>query len=136
MAKSRTNSKKADQAGLSSIDEYIAAFPADIQEILKKIRETIKKAAPAAEEAIKYGMPAFVLNGNLVFFAAWKKHIALYPAPRGNDRFKDELQKYEGGKGTLKFPINQRIPFGLITKIVKFRVNENLKKAKARRTTK
>ncbi|HYC85624.1 MAG TPA: DUF1801 domain-containing protein [Chryseosolibacter sp.] len=109
----------------TTIDEYIAAFPREVQMKLKQIRSTIRKAAPKAQEAIKYAIPAFVLDGNLVFFAAYKKHIGFYPAPRGNDGFKKLLEKYEGGKGTVKFPLDKPIPLPLITKMVKFRVKEN-----------
>ncbi len=116
-----------------TIDEYIAAFPDDVQKILEKIRITIRKAAPNAEEAISYQMPTFRLNGNLVYFAAYKKHIGLYPAPRGNERFKKELASYEGGKGTVRFPLDKPIPFDLITRIVKFRIEENLARAESRK---
>ena len=116
-----------------TIDEYIATFPDDVQKILKKIRITIRKAAPKAEEAISYQIPTFRLNGNLIYFAAFKKHIGLYPAPRGNERFKEELASYEGGKGTVRFPLDKPIPFDLITRIVKFRVEDNLARAEARK---
>lgn len=114
------------------IDAYIAGFPKDVQEVLEKIRRTIRKAAPDAEEKISYQMPTFFLKGNLIHFAAYKKHIGLYPAPRGLARFKKELSAYEGGKGTVRFPLNKPIPFALIGKIVKFRVEENLERAEAR----
>jgi uncharacterized protein YdhG (YjbR/CyaY superfamily) len=107
------------------IDDYIAGFPADVQKTLRKIRATIHKAAPKAEEAIKYQIPTFVLNGNLIHFAAYKNHIGLYPAPRGAAEFKDELAAYEGGKGTLRFPLDEPIPYGLISRIVKFRVERS-----------
>jgi uncharacterized protein YdhG (YjbR/CyaY superfamily) len=106
------------------IDEYIAGFPPDVQKILKKIRMTIRKAAPGAQEAIEYQMPAFTLNGNSIYFAAYKKHIGLYPAPRGNAKFKKELSRYEGGKGTVRFPLDEPLPFALITRIVKFRMTK------------
>jgi uncharacterized protein YdhG (YjbR/CyaY superfamily) len=122
---------KADQKPPMNIDEYIAGFPHDIQEILEKIRVSIRKAAPGAEEAIKYQMPTFVLKGNLVHFAVWKKHIGFY-APTGNEALKDELSVYAGPKGSLKFPLDKPMPYRLITKIVKFRVKENLERAKAR----
>ncbi|MEK6323867.1 MAG: DUF1801 domain-containing protein [Acidobacteriota bacterium] len=115
------------------IDEYIAGFPSDVQEILEKIRMTIRKAAPNAEETIKYQMPTFTLNGNLVHFAAFKKHIGFYPAPRGIEKFKDELSVYEGAKSSVRFPLDKPIPFDLISKIVKFRVKKNLERAKAKR---
>lgn len=114
------------------IDEYIAGFPPDVQGKLEKIRATIRKAAPDAEEAIKYQMPTFVLKGNLVFFAAFKKHIGFYGTSTGNGTLEDALSVYAGPKGSLKFPFDRPIPFGLIGKVVKFRVKENLEKAKAR----
>lgn len=105
------------------IDEYIAGFPSDVQQILEKIRMTIRKAAPKAAEKISYQIPSFTLKGKyLIYFAAYKKHIALYPAPRGSEEFKKELSAYEGGKGTVRFPFDKPIPFGLIRRIVKFRV--------------
>src|SRR5262245_56745398 len=119
---------KAKQIVPKDIDDYIATFPKDIQAKLQKIRATIKKAAPKAEEAIKYQMPTFTLNGNLVHFAAYKNHIGFYPAPSGIEAFKKELALYESGKGTLKFPLDQPIPFSLITKVVKYRVKKNLEK--------
>ena len=112
------------------INEFIADFPDDIQLILEKIRATIQQAAPDAKEAIKYGMPTFVLNGNLVHFAAYKNHIGFYPAPTGIDAFIDELARYRTGKGTIQFPVDKPIPYDLVTKVVKFRVEENLKKLK------
>ena len=123
---------KTDQATPKNIDEYIAGFPQEVRGILKKIRATIRKAAPNAEEAIKYRMPTFVLKGNLVHFAAFKKHIGFYPTPTGIEKFKDELSVYEGAKGSVRFPLEEPVPFGLISKIVKLRVKENLEKAEAR----
>ena len=96
-------SMRAKQAPAKDIEQYIAGFPSNVQKILQKIRLTIRQAAPGAEEAIKYQIPAFTLNGNLIFFAAYKKHIGLYPAPRGVEKFKKELSAYEGGKGTYSF---------------------------------
>jgi uncharacterized protein YdhG (YjbR/CyaY superfamily) len=112
------------------IDEYIAAFPKDVQTVLKKIRLTIRKAAPQAKEKIGYGIPTFTLNGNLVHFAAYKNHIGFYPAPMGIAQFKKELAVYGSGKGSVRFPLDKSIPYGLITKIVKFRVKKNLEKTK------
>ena len=116
-----------------NIDEYIADFPPDIQKILQKIRLTIRRAAPKAEETIKYRMPTFTLNGNLVHFAAFKKHIGFYPTPTGTKEFQKELSIYKRAKGSVQFPLDQPIPFGLISQIVKFRVKENLAKAEAKR---
>src|ERR1700741_383484 len=111
---------RANQTPPETIDEYIATFPSDIQAILEKIRQTIRKAAPTASEAIKYQMPTFVLNGNLVHFAAFKNHIGFYPAPQGIEAFKDDLSKFKGAKGSVQFPIDQPMPLDLITKIVHF----------------
>ena len=115
-----------------NIDEYIAGFPRDVQKILKQIRTTIKKVAPDADEAIKYGIPTFVLNENLVHFAAFKNHIGFYPTPSSIEAFKDELSRYESAKGSVQFPIDEPMPLSLIGKIVKFRVKE----ARARSTAK
>lgn len=115
-----------------NIDEYIAGFPGEVQEILEKLRKTIRDAAPDAEEVINYQIPTFKLNGNLVHFAAYKKHIGFYPTPSAIEKFKDELSKYEGAKGSVKFPLDQPIPYDLIGKIVSFRVQENLEKAKSK----
>jgi uncharacterized protein YdhG (YjbR/CyaY superfamily) len=114
------------------IDEYIAGFPKEVQEILEKIRKTIREAAPDAEEAIKYQIPTFTLKGNLVHFAAFKKHIGFYPAPRAIEEFKDELSVYKGAKGSVQFPLGEPVPYDLISRIVKFRVSGNLEKAKAK----
>lgn len=109
----------------SSIDEYIASAAAEVQPILRKIRATIRKAAPEAEEAIKYQIPTFVLGGNLVHFAAFKNHIGFYPAPSGTKKFARELSAYRSGKGSVQFPLDEPIPYALITEIVKFRVQES-----------
>lgn len=114
---------------INSIDEYIGTFPQEIQTLLEQVRATIRQAAPEAEEAIKYAMPTFVLNGNLVHFAAFKNHIGFYPVPSGIEAFKKELSVYKGAKGSVQFPLNQPMPLELISKIVKFRMNENLLKA-------
>jgi uncharacterized protein YdhG (YjbR/CyaY superfamily) len=111
-----------------TIDEYIATFPKNVQEILEKMRSTIKSAAPNATEAISYGIPTFKLNGNLVHFGGYKEHIGFYPAPRGIEAFKNELKGYEGGKGTIKFSLDKPIPFELVAKITKFRAEQNKNK--------
>jgi uncharacterized protein YdhG (YjbR/CyaY superfamily) len=116
-----------------TIDEYIAACPVDVQDRLERIRAAIRKAAPAAEEAIKYGMPTFVLNGNLVFFAAFKNHIGFFGASTGRGTLKDALSVYAGPKGSLKFLKGKRIPFALISKTVTFRVWDNLEGARAKK---
>jgi len=120
---------EAEQPVAKDIDEYIAGFPKEIQEILEKVRRTIRNAAPDAEEAIKYQIPTFVLKGNLVHFAAFKNHIGFYPAPRGIEEFKEELAAYKGAKGSVQFPLDQPIPFDLIDRIVRFRVKDNLEQA-------
>ncbi len=112
-----------------NIDQYMDAFPASTQQILQQIRETIQKAAPGAKEKISYAMPAFELNGILVYFAAYEKHIGFYALPSGNAAFQKELSAYKMGKGSIQFPIDEPMPYGLITKIVQFRVIENQQKA-------
>lgn len=124
---------KTAQAAPQNIDEYIAGFPQDIQELLERVRMTIREAAPEATEAIKYQIPTFILNGNLVHFAAFKNHIGFYPAPQGIEEFKDELSAYKGAKGSVQFPYDQPIPFDLISRIVKFRVEKNQAKAAAKK---
>jgi uncharacterized protein YdhG (YjbR/CyaY superfamily) len=120
---------KSEKVTYQSIDEYIASFPQDVQKIMRQLRATIKAAAPEAGEKISYNMPTFTLNGKyLVYFAGWKNHIAFYGAPRGNPQFKDDLSAYESGAGTLQFTYDQPLPFDLITRIVKFRADENRKK--------
>ena len=114
---------------MDTIDEYINKFPKDVQLILENMRRTIKKASPDAIEAISYQMPTFKLNGkNLVHFAAWKKHIGFYPTPSGTETFKKELSIYKSSKGAVQFPLDKKIPYTLISKIVKFRVKELSKK--------
>jgi uncharacterized protein YdhG (YjbR/CyaY superfamily) len=112
-----------------STDEYISSFPAATQIILQEVRKTIKSAAPNANESISYGMPAYKLNRKaLVYFAGYKNHIGFYATPTGHAEFTEELAKYKQGKGSVQFPINEPMPLDLITKIVKFRVSEVLKK--------
>ena len=113
----------------ANIDEYIAGFPKDVQKILHEIRATIKKAAPDAREAIKYAMPAFILHGNLIYFAGCKNHIGIYPVPKGNESLKKELAAYQHGKGTLQFPLDKPMPLKFLAKVVKLRIQENLEKA-------
>lgn len=117
----------------SSIDEYIAGFPPEVQTILEKIRKTIRDAAPEAQETINYQIPTFTLYGNLVHFAAFKKHIGFYPTPSGIAQFEAELSVYKKAKGSVQFPLDQPIPYDLIRRIVEFRVEENLAKVQARR---
>jgi uncharacterized protein YdhG (YjbR/CyaY superfamily) len=112
----------------TTIDEYIAQFPEDVQQILVKLRAVIKESAPEAVEKISYQMPGFYLNGFLVSFAVWKNHIGFYPKTSPMEAFKEELSAYEGTKGSLHFPLNKPMPYELIGKLVKIRVAENLKK--------
>lgn len=111
-----------------NIDEYIAIQTPEIKILLEQMRQTIKKAAPEAEEVISYNMPAFKYHGMLVYFAAYKNHIGFYATPTGHSEFKEELSIYKQGKGSVQFPLNQPLPLDLISRIVKFRVKENLKK--------
>jgi uncharacterized protein YdhG (YjbR/CyaY superfamily) len=114
----------------NNFNEYITGFPKETQQVLQQIRATIKKVVPKAEEAISYGIPTFNLNGKyLIYFAGYKNHVSIYPAPRGKDEFKEILSAYKGGKGTIQFLLDKPIPYNLITKIVKFRLKENLSKA-------
>lgn len=117
------------QKPFKDIDDYIISFPEDIQEILRQILETIRQAAPGAEEVISYGMPALKIAGKpLVYFAAFKNHIGFYATPTGHREFADELSKYKQGKGSVQFPLNQPVPLDLIERITRFRVKENLSK--------
>jgi uncharacterized protein YdhG (YjbR/CyaY superfamily) len=127
---------KTESTPPKNIDEYIAGFPEDIQSILQKIRGIIGAAAPDAEEAIKYGIPTFVLSGNLAHFAAFERHIGFYPTPSGIEKFKDELSEYHFAKGSVQFPLDQSVPFSLIRKIVKFRVKETREKLAAKSKSK
>ena len=112
----------------STIDEYIFQYPVDIQQILQRVRATIKAAAPDATERISYGMPGFYQNGMLVWFAGYKNHIGFYPTGQGVEMFKDELSAYKFSKGAVQFPLDKPIPYDLITMITKYRVEQNLKK--------
>jgi uncharacterized protein YdhG (YjbR/CyaY superfamily) len=119
-------------AAPENIDDYIEGFPPNVQKILQKIRKTIQKAAPKAEEAISYHIPTFRLNGNLIHFAGYQHHIGLYPRPRGVKEFEAEMARYEGGKGTVRFPLDEPIPYDLITRIVKYRVDKSVAAAAAK----
>jgi uncharacterized protein YdhG (YjbR/CyaY superfamily) len=123
----------ADKKTPRDIDEYIAGFPPEVQQILQKIRQTIRQAAPDAQEAISYQIPAFKLNGNLIFFAGYKKHIGIYPVPSGSDAFNKQLAPYVKGKGTVQFPLDKPIPYGLIGKMVKYRIKETQARAAVKR---
>ena len=124
---------KTDQKTPQTIDEYIAGFSPEIQSILEKIRQTIRAAAPDAEEKISYQMPTFFLKGNLVHFAAYKHHIGFYPAPSGIEEFKAEFARYKSSKGAVQFPLDEKVPWDLIGRVVRFRVEENLKKAETKK---
>ena len=117
---------KAKQA--NNIDEYMADFPDDARAAMEKVRTAFRKAAPRAEEAIKYQIPTFVLNGNLIHFGGYKNHIGLYPGSRAIEEFKQELVGYKLSKGTVQLPLDKPMPTGLITKITKFCVQRNLAK--------
>lgn len=110
-------------------DEYIATFPADIREKLQGIRAVIRNAVPDAEEAIRYGMPTFRLNGNnLVHFAAFRDHLGLFPTPSSVEKFKEDLSSYHTSKGTIRFPLDQPVPYDLVERIARFRAEETRKK--------
>ncbi|HRH06230.1 MAG TPA: DUF1801 domain-containing protein [Burkholderiaceae bacterium] len=113
-------------AQIDSIDTYIDQFPNDVQARLQQLRKTILKLAPGATEAMSYQIPTFKLNGNLVHFAAFKKHIGFYPGAAGIAAFQDELAVYKSAKGSVQFPLDQALPLDLVKKIVKFRVAQNL----------
>lgn len=114
-----------------NIDEYIAGFPIEVQQVLQQLRKAIRKAAPEAQEKISYAIPAFTMNNRpIAYFAGYKKHIGFYPAPRQVPLFKEELSHYKGGKGTIQFPLDQPLPLDLVTRIIKFRINENQQKIK------
>lgn len=117
-----------DKIEYHTIDEYIDSFPAGVQKHLKKLRAVIKEAAPGAEEKISYRMPAFTYKGNLIYFAAFKNHLGLYPTPSGIEAFQAELAAYKKAKGSVQFPLDEPLPWDLIKRIVKYRVEENSKK--------
>ena len=119
-------------SSFTNVDEYIADCPAEVQALLKQVRSTIRKAAPAAEETISYGMPAYRLNGPLVYFAACKNHIGFYPPVKGDERLLRAIAPYANEKGNLRFPLAQQIPYALIGRIVKARIRENAERAAAR----
>ena len=130
----KSRSKKSTQPEAAnaarSIEAYISSFPPAVQKALRQLRAVIRRAAPLAVEKISYAMPAFELNGNLVYFAGYKKHIGFYATPTGHAAFQKELARYKTGKGSVQFPLNEPLPVKLIEKMVKFRVKENLAKKK------
>jgi len=109
---------------VTTLDAYIETFPSDIRVMLEQIRSLIRSIVPEATESIKYGIPTFVLNKNIVHFAAFKNHIGFYPTPSGVEKFKKELKEYTVSKGSIHFPLNTPLPLDLIKKIVEFRVEE------------
>jgi uncharacterized protein YdhG (YjbR/CyaY superfamily) len=111
-----------------NIDDYVDRFPKEVQELLEKMRRTIKKAAPTAKETISYGIPSFTLDGNLVWFAAFKEHIGFYPGSSAVIAIKKELSAYKGAKGSVQFPLDEPLPLALVSRIVKFQVKRNLSK--------
>lgn len=127
---------KNNPTKFSNIDDYIATFPEDIQGLLQQMRQTIQSAAPSATEKISYQMPTFAQQGNLVHFAAWKKHIGFYPVSSGIEAFADELSAYDFSKGPVRFPLDQPLPLDLVRRIVEFRVAENIEKAEKKKKSK
>jgi uncharacterized protein YdhG (YjbR/CyaY superfamily) len=125
------NMKKIPVA--SDVDEYISRQPSKVQSALRKVRKTIKAAAPEAEEGISYAIPAYKYHGVLIYFAAWTQHISLYPAPWGAKALQKQMSAYEGSTGTIKFPLEKELPLSLIGKIVKYRMKLNLEKAAAKK---
>ena len=125
----------ASNKQFKTIDEYISMFPDDVRTILNQVRQTIREAAPEAQETINYQMPTFTLNGNLVHFAGFKNHIGFYPTPTGIEAFKDELSAYKGAKGSVQFPLDQPMPLSLIRRIVEYRVKENSERKPRNKTS-
>ncbi len=119
---------KSTQKTFNNIDEYISSVPEEVRHILQQIRETVHKAAPKAKEVISYQIPAFKQHSVLVYFAAFKNHIGFFPTSKPIAVFKNELKAFKTSKGTIQFPLDEPIPYSLITKITKFRVKEDLKK--------
>jgi len=118
----------AKKRDFKSTDEYIATFPKDVQSVMEKLRKAIKEEAPKATETISYQMPTFKLNGNLVHFAAYKKHIGFYPTPSAIEAFREKLSSYKTSKGAIQFPLDKSLPIDLVKEMVRFRVKQNLAK--------
>ena len=126
-----------ERATPNSVNEYIAMLPKDTQKVAKQLRSIIKKAAPGTKEKISYGIPTFTLNDRyVIYFAGFKNHTSIYPAPRGHEKFKKVLSKYKGGKGTVQFPLDEPLPTGLIERIVKFKLKESKEREKAKELVK
>jgi len=121
---------------VETVDEYIRSFPPAVQTLLTRIRQTIKKAAPLAEEMISYGIAGYKYHGMLIYFAGFTNHVSVYPAPRTTEPFKKELAAYKGGKGTVQFPLDKPVPLDLVKRIVQFRIKANEKKAAAKKPVK
>jgi uncharacterized protein YdhG (YjbR/CyaY superfamily) len=121
--------RMANRPTAGSVDEYIAAFPPETQRVLEQLRGLIRASAPDATETISYAIPTFDLNGHLVHFAGYEKHVGFYPTGRGVEAFKDELKAYKGGKGSVQFPLDEPLPADLIRRIVENRVEENTRKS-------
>jgi len=117
-------------------DQYIASFPPEVQTLLQQLRTTIKRSAPRAQEVISYGMPAYKLDGMIAWFAGYAKHIGFYPGASGIAAFKNDLSLYKNAKGSVQFPLDKKLPLGLVSKIVKFKVKENLEKASLKKSAK
>ncbi|HEU5363984.1 MAG TPA: DUF1801 domain-containing protein [Hanamia sp.] len=120
-----------ENVNFKTVEEYISGFPENVKILLQQMRETIIKAAPKAQEVISYQMPAYKYLGILVYFAGYKNHIGFYPTASGIEAFKNELSKYKGGKGSVQFPLDKPLPLALISKIVKFKLKENMRKAES-----
>jgi uncharacterized protein YdhG (YjbR/CyaY superfamily) len=127
---------ESNKITFESIDDYISKFPREVQEKLETLRKTIKDSAPDAKEKISYQMPTFALHGNLVHYAAYKNHIGFYPGADGIAAFQQELSQYKGAKGSVQFPIDKPLPYGLIEKIVQYRVAQNLERAESKQKKK
>ncbi|HEU5040601.1 MAG TPA: DUF1801 domain-containing protein [Gemmatimonadales bacterium] len=123
---------KTDRAAPRTVDEYLAGLPGDVRKVLEQVRTAIRRAAPEAQESIRYQIPTFEQGGPLVHFAAHARHVGFYPTPSGIERFQAELSAYEGAKGSVRFPLDQPMPLELIGRIVRFRVEENLSRAASR----
>ena len=124
--------KRASSAAADSMDENIGRQPQEVRKVLARLRKTIQAAAPKAEETISYQIPTFKYYGNLVHFAAWKTHVGFYPTSSGIREFSSELQAYKLSRGTVQFPLDRPIPYGLIARIVRFRAKENRDRAEAK----
>lgn len=127
----KKGNEKSPSKKFKTVEDYLSSLPQNARDLLLIVRDLIQKTAPVAKEVISYNIPAFKLNGlNLIYFAAWKEHISIYPIPRGDAAFQKSISTYQGGKGTIQFPISKRLPLALIKKVVKFSIKENLERVK------